>query len=309
MKKEASTEERVWAVLSHISALALGMGLFLPIIGWSEQRRKSNYASFQCLQALGYQSLGYTIWLLTILIVVIIVSIGSVASLVNADISEESIMGLVFAHMALMFGLIGVYFVLPVVAAIACALGRDFRYPLLGNRLARYLGYESFQGGDEHGWLIEDHEDRWVTSMGHFSVIIALWGMVPPLAAWILQGKRSPFLKFQSIQTLVFQASTILLYIIAGCVYMFGFFALLITTGFGQAVSFEEPGGMIGFVILLVSSLIAIVIVLIVPLFHIVGQWAGYRVLKGDNYRYPIVGRLVEKQLVKNAISVEEKPV
>src|SRR4030095_5451251 len=135
MKKEASTEERIWAVLAHLSALAFGMGLILPMIGWSEQRRKSNYASFQCLQALGYQSLGYTVWLLTILIVVMIVSIGSVASLANADISEESIMGLVFAHMALMFGLIGVYFVLPIIAAVACAQGRDFRYPIMGNRL------------------------------------------------------------------------------------------------------------------------------------------------------------------------------
>ena len=45
--------------------------------------------------------------------------------------------------------------------------------------------------------------------------------------------------------------------------------------------------------------LIVFVIILIVPLFHILGQWAGYRVLKGDDYRYPLVGRLVEKWTVK----------
>jgi uncharacterized Tic20 family protein len=309
MKQEAFTEERVWAVLSHLSALAFGMGLFLPIIGWSEQRRKSNYASFQCLQALGYQSLGYTVWLLTTLVVVMALSIASVAGLVNAEFSQEELMAFVFSHVAITFGLIGVYFVLPVIAAVACALGKDFRYPILGNRLAHYLGYSPVSEEGERTWLIEDHEDRWVTSMGHFAVIIALWGMVAPLSAWALQGKRSLFLKFQSIQTLVFQASTMLLYVVAGGVYMFGFFALLITTGFGQAVSFEEPGGMIGLVILLISSLVAIVIVMTVPLFHILGQWAGYRILKGDNYRYPIVGRMVEKQLAKNAISVEEKPV
>jgi len=309
MKKEASTEERVWAVLSHLSALAFGMGLFLPIIGWSEQRRKSNYASFQCLQALGYQSLGYTIWLLTTLIVVMIVTIASVAGLVNANFSQEEMMAFVFGHLGLTFGLIAVYFVLPVIAAISCAMGRDFRYPLMGNRLARYLGYDLAQTENEQPGLIEDHEDRWVTSMGHFAVVIALWGMVAPLAVWVLQGKRSSFLKFQSIQTLVFQGSTMLLYVVAGAIYMFGFFALLITTGFGQAISFDEPSGMIGLVILLVSSLLAVVIVLVVPLFHIWGQWAGYRVLKGDNYRYPIVGRLVEKKLTKNTLSVEEKPV
>src|SRR6266508_6184710 len=81
MNSTPTTEDRVWAVLSHLSALAFGMGILLPGIGWSEQRRKSKYASFQCLQALGYQSLGYTAWLLSylvvfigILIVIIVVS-------------------------------------------------------------------------------------------------------------------------------------------------------------------------------------------------------------------------------------------
>jgi uncharacterized membrane protein len=49
--------------------------------------------------------------------------------------------------------------------------------------------------------------------------------------------------------------------------------------------------------ILIVSMLTAALIVLIVPLFHIMGQWAGYRVLKGDDYRYPALGKFVEKYL------------
>jgi uncharacterized membrane protein len=40
-------------------------------------------------------------------------------------------------------------------------------------------------------------------------------------------------------------------------------------------------------------------ILLAVPLLHILGQWAGYRVLKGDEYRYPIVGRLVERWVAR----------
>ena len=70
-----STEDRVWTVLAHISALSFGMGILLPVVGWSDQRRKSNYASFQCLQALGYQSLGFTIWVLSYLVLVILASV------------------------------------------------------------------------------------------------------------------------------------------------------------------------------------------------------------------------------------------
>src|SRR4026209_2546875 len=75
MNNALSTEDRIWAVISHLSAIAFGMGMLLPVIGWSEQRRKSKYASFQCLQALGYQSLGYTVWFLSYLVAFILIVI------------------------------------------------------------------------------------------------------------------------------------------------------------------------------------------------------------------------------------------
>jgi uncharacterized Tic20 family protein len=310
MKNLPTTEERVWAVLSHLSAIAFGMGILLPVVGWSEQRRKSNYASFQSLQALGYQSLGYTIWLLTILVVLMFTSLSAVAGIVNAANPQEQVVAVVLGHTALLFGLTGVYFVLPVIGAIACALGKDFRYPIMGNRLARYLDYELLQIDDEQTWLNEAHEDRWVAAMGHFSIIIALWGMLIPLMAWILQGKRSLFLKFQSVQTLIFQLGVLLLYFVAGAVYIFGLFSLLITAGLGQAESFDTSGGVLGLAILFVSILVAMLIVLTIPLFQIWGQWAGYRVLKGDNYRYALIGRLVEKRITGKVNSVvEEKAV
>jgi uncharacterized membrane protein len=56
---------------------------------------------------------------------------------------------------------------------------------------------------------------------------------------------------------------------------------------------------MTGLVIFLVFMLVFLAIILIVPLLHIMGQWAGYRVLKGDNYHYPLLGNLVEKQISK----------
>ena len=300
MNKIPSTEERVWAVLAHLSAIAFGMGILLPIVGWSEQRRKSKYTSFQCLQALGYQSLGYTVWLLSYLLLIVVflvVMIVSVSITGNNGNNPDAFMGIwVGVLLIVIFGTLGLYFLLPVIAAIACALGKDFRYPVMGKRLSRYLGYDA--SDDE--WLIEDHEDRWVAAMGHFSIIISLWGMLAPLTVWILQSKRSFFIKFQSIQTLVYQAGVTVLFFGAGFVYMFGIFVAVALTGFSeQAFSFNSSQGMIGLVVLFGSLLIAFVIVLILPLFHIMGQWAGYRVLKGDDYRYPIVGKLVEKWITK----------
>jgi len=296
MKNSPSAEERIWAVIAHLSAIAMGMGLLLPIVGWSEQRRKSNYTSFQCLQALGYQSLGYTIWILLTLVVLVFSIIASIAGVANAENLQTEMMNVVFAHTSLMFGLIGVYFALPVIAAVACAFGKDFHYPFMGKRLAGYLEYNS---SIEQEWFNEDHEGRWVTSMGHFCVIIMLWGMLVPLTTWILQGKRSLFLRFQAIQTLVFQAGVTLLFFGGMFLYVAGAFVLLGVVGLSGDANLGTPTGMIGLIVFLVFMLIAVVIILIVPLFHIMGQWAGYRVLKGDNYRYPVLGKLIEKRISK----------
>jgi uncharacterized Tic20 family protein len=200
--------------------------------------------------------------------------------------------------MLVVFGLLGFYLLLPVIAAIACGFGRDFRYPVLGTRLAKYVGFEKVN--DESIDLIEDHEQRWVASMGHFSVIIALWGLLAPATTWVLQGKHSPFLKFQSIQTTIYQGIVNLLYLAAGGVYFLGILLMLIIMLITGDAGMNTPAGMASFIVLLLSLLIAALSGLAIPLFHILGQWAGYRVLKGDNYRYPIIGKMVEKRLAKS---------
>jgi len=307
-----NTQDRIWAVISHLSALALGMGIVLPMIGWSDQRRKSNDASFQCLQALGYQSLGYTIWVLfsavSAIILVILMLTASDAAQGNGGNPDTPLGIWMTIFEASIFGLFGIYFLPPIIAAISCALGKDFRYPIMGNSLASYLGYDPAQTGDEQSWLMEDHEDRWVAAMGHFSVVIAIWGMVAPLTAWVLQGKRSLFLKFQSIQTLVYQAGITILYLGMVFLYLFGILiiSLIVMMGWTGNVGIDSPMGIVGIVFLGVSLLVVVIVMLFVPLLHILGQWAGYRVLKGDNFRYPLVGRLVEKWISNNSTTKEK---
>ena len=313
MTNTPSTEERIWAVFSHLSAFAFGMGLLLPVIGWSEQRRKSKYASFQCLQALGYQSLGYTVWMLSyfllmvILLLVMVLGIG-VAGNNNGMMGTELAVWMVFFY-AVIFISLGGYFLLPIIAAISCGLGREFRYPIMGNRLARYLGYEPAEQNDEETWLIEEHEDHWVSSMGHFTVILPLWGILAPVTTWVLQGKRSVFLKFQSIQTTVYQVLVNGIYMGSGFIVMIGmsiFFAFAgLESGRGQPTT---PSQMIGIIIFAVSMLLFMVITLFLPLFHILGQWAGYRVLKGDDYHYPLVGRFVERWMAQRRFETQSQP-
>ncbi len=314
MNSTATTEDRIWAVISHLSSLALGMGILLPIVGWSDQRRKSNYASFQSLQALGYQSLGYTIWVLFSAVVAIIFFIIMLTALAAAERNGGNVNALVgiwmSIYVAFLVGLLGVYFLLPIIAAISCAFGKDFRYPVLGDRLAHYFAYDPTEKSEEKVWLNEDHEFRWVVAMGHFSILIILWGMLAPLTAWILEGKRSPFLKFQSIQTLVYQGSVTLLYLGIVFLYLFGIMiiSLMAMMGWTGNVRIDSSMGIVGVVFLGGSLLVLFIVILFMPLFHILGQWAGYRVLKGEDYRYPLVGRFVEKWISKNILPPTSPP-
>jgi uncharacterized Tic20 family protein len=306
-----STEDRIWAVLSHLSSVAFGMGILLPIIGWSDQRRKSNYSSFQSLQALGYQSLGFTIWILSYLIVFTAILIVLVVMSFQTEKTGKSFdpffgPGAILLF-SVVFGFFAIYFLLPIIAAVACALGKDFRYPVLGDRLARYLEYNSTQKPEEQIWLNEDHEFRWVAAMGHFSILIMIWGMLAPLTTWILYGKRSLFLKFQSIQTLVYQAGTTILYFVGGFIYLFGFLLLIVGTGVIEEPNLNSSGGIFGILVFGVSLLISFLLLLVVPLLHILGQWAGYRVLKGDDYRYPLIGKLVERWIVNKTPLIEDR--
>ena len=283
------------------------MGIVLPIIGWSDQRRKSNYASFHSLQALGYQSLGFTVWILSYLAAIILASIILLVILGPAGRDSGSMdAGLrpwIVIIVVLLLGLFALYFILPIIAVVACALGRDFRYPILGDRLARYLEYDPTPKPEERIGLNEAHEFHWVAAMGHFSILILLWGMLAPLTTWILFGRRDSFLKFQSIQTLVYQAVTTILSFVALLFYMLGL--LLLVAGMQAVGAPDSPGAIFGIVILGAFLLVSSVVILLIPLLHILGQWAGYRLLKGDNYRYPLVGRLVDRWSSENP-TIEE---
>ncbi len=307
-----TTEDRVWSVLAHLSALSFGMGILLPVVGWSDQRRKSNYATFQCLQALGYQSAGFTIWALSYLVIIIAVVIVIIAMSYQAEQAGRSLDTFsgpgAILFFVVVFGFFALYFVLPILAAIACALGKDFRYPFIGNRLARYLEYDPTQEAETPAWLNQDHEFRWVAAMGHFSILIMLWGMLAPLTAWILQGRQNIFLKFQSIQTLIYQSVTTILYFIGGFLYLLGIVLLVVSMGGIGEPDFNSSVGTISIVVTVVVFLVSAMLILTVPLLHILGQWAGYRILKGDNYYYPLIGRLAEKWVSGNS-TTEEKPI
>jgi uncharacterized Tic20 family protein len=287
-----TTEERLIAIISHLAALALGAGLVIPAIFWSENRKKSAYLRFQALQALGYQSLGYTVWLLTVLLVLVLFYVGLVivaAFIPNAAQNETITMGAAILLIVALLGLLALYLLIPVVGAVFCGMGKDFRYPILGARLARSLGYDP--GSDSPNASLDSaFEECFVAAMGHFAVIQPIWGLLSPAYLWISHEKHSPALKFQSAQTTIYQLLVNLLY--------FGLTFSSILIGLASIpvfAAFMDMGEWTAVAGLMVMTCLLGCTGLIIPLFHILGQWAGLQLLRGREFRYPLVGRLAEK--------------
>lgn len=289
-----SSEEKFWSVLAHLSVFTGGVGLLIPIYGWIENRQKSAYASFQSLQALCYQSVGYTLWAVLYLVVLIGLSIFTLPGLLRGLPAGTAELGpWIATHALVILGLYVIYLIVPLVGALLCAVGRDFHYPLLGGPMARFLRY--LPGSEPEG-LDETRADRFAASMGHFCVIYPLWGLFVPIAVLVTQGARSSYLKFQALQAIVFQVATGLLTLILGFVTFVVLLSALVPFATARDPSQPPIESLLGAMLFLVCLG---VLILLAPLFQVLGQWAGLRILQGHDYRYPLIGRLVANWLAK----------
>lgn len=286
-----TSNERILATLAHFAALVQGLGLLLPAFLWAEQRKDSRFVAFQTLQAYAFQSLGYTVWLLFSLALGLLAFF--VFMLVNlfASFSRETLSIVFFFFALIVFLLFSVYAILAVVAAVVCAFGRDFRYPYLGDKLAKYISYASADTPQD-----QTHEERFAVAMGHFAVIFPFYGLLGPLGIWLTEGKRSMFIRFQSAQTVIYQIVGSILYAGIHLLALVFFFPLWLA-----AVSASQPGSdgftMLTLSLAFVGLCVLAIATLLGPLYHILGQWAGLQILLGRDYRYPLIGRLTARWL------------
>lgn len=145
---QASTsDERVMAGLSHISAMLPFMGVLAPILIWITQKDKSRYVAFQALQAMAYQLLMIGAWFVGMGCYMLsffgtFLTIPFAPSEEAAEAASPLFM-LSFMIPFLVFGAIflgGFFFILyGIIGAVNAFQGRDFRYWLIGRWVERFM--------------------------------------------------------------------------------------------------------------------------------------------------------------------------
>ena len=141
-----SQNDKIMAALAHISAVLPLMGVIAPIIIWVTQKDKAEYVAFQSLQAVAYQLLMILAWFVG-MGCYMLSFFTTFLSIPLSKGSNPSEFPFFFVFPFLVFGMIfiggAIFVIYGLIGAISVFMGKDFRYLIIGNRLANYLQKKS----------------------------------------------------------------------------------------------------------------------------------------------------------------------
>lgn len=144
--------DKIMAALAHVSALLPLMGVIAPIIIWATQKDKSEYVAFQALQAITYQLLMILAWFVGMVCYMLsffatFLTIPFAGGNGEGDPSTAPIFMVGFLVPFIIFGAIfiggALFIIYGIIGAVLTFQGKDFRYIIIGNRLANYLQKKS----------------------------------------------------------------------------------------------------------------------------------------------------------------------
>ena len=138
-------------------------------------------------------------------------------------------------------------------------------------------------------------EDRIAAALAHGLIIANLMGVMVAAVIWLLERDRSKWAAFQALQAAVYQFIVLLLTMAGWVFWMLLFFASFIPI-MARPTAYKGAAPPPLFFISMASMLIPFAIMGVLMLYGLVG---GFLVLRGQDFRYFILGRLLERFLNK----------
>jgi uncharacterized Tic20 family protein len=140
--------DKIMAALAHVSAVLPFMGVIAPIVIWTTQKERSEFVAFQALQAIAYQLLMILAWfvgmgcyMLTFFATFLTIPFAGGGNEADPTVAPFFMVG--FFLPFIVFGAIfiggAIFIIYGIVGAVATFQGKEFRYIIIGNRLADYL--------------------------------------------------------------------------------------------------------------------------------------------------------------------------
>jgi uncharacterized Tic20 family protein len=169
----------------------------------------------------------------------------------------------------------------------------------LANDLRQFAPQLFEPGSDHQASMLEtpphpsglSQEERLLATLAHVSVLFSYIGIIVPIIIWATQKNKSSYIKFQALQALVWQAIMFMFnLIIMACIVCSSVLPILMM---GPAQNETTPGFMIGFLVVMGSSLFLTIGSLFFIVYGIVGAVMTYQ---GKDFRYAIIANRLEKK-------------
>jgi uncharacterized protein len=144
-----SQNDKIMAALAHISAVLPFMGVIAPIVIWATQKDKSEYVAFQAIQAVAYQLVMILAWFIGMgcYMLSFFTTFLSMTHITGTDQVGRSAFPLFFLIPLFIIGAIfvggAIFVIYGIIGAVNAFQGKNFRYIIIGNRLAEYLQKKS----------------------------------------------------------------------------------------------------------------------------------------------------------------------
>ena len=156
--------------------------------------------------------------------------------------------------------------------------------------------------------------DKILAAVGHAAIIVPVLGIVVPLGIWATRRQKSTTLAFQALQAAAYHAPLILTAMFCGICFVCAHLGGIVEAARcppsgtrceplpGEGLAFEPPIAQVFFflvgilVYLLVNG--AVLLILATGLAYVAyGLYAAVVILRGEDFRYRIIGPRLERYL------------
>jgi len=146
-------------------------------------------------------------------------------------------------------------------------------------------------------------DEKIIAALAHGSIFFAFLGPIVPVLVWASQRKKSKYVCFHALQAMGYQAFMFWFWIIV----MVLITVLTMCLAFPLSISFMEDSRNAGLGPLLIQFFMFILIFGMMGLFFLAGIIGAVSCLLGRDFRYPLIGKQLERRLPYNADS--ESPI
>jgi uncharacterized Tic20 family protein len=146
---------------------------------------------------------------------------------------------------------------------------------------------------------LSSQDERIMAALSHISIVLPLIGVLCPILIWVTQKEKSKFVAYQALQALIYHLSMILGYFTCMscyvCSFMFNFISIPMSSSYEVRQIFGSTGEYFFFIPFIVMGMMLIGGFI----FIVYGIVGSILVFQGRPFRYVIIGKRVEKMMLK----------